>query len=79
VYYTNVIIVLNYIYKEFILPLNLALKSLYSFKDYSFIFTYKRKAIDLLIIFVFDRQEIFATVISLLKYKQVLSNTPEWP
>jgi hypothetical protein len=69
VYYTSVVIMLNYVYRESILPLNLALESLYNFKDYSSIFAYKRKAIDLPIIFVFDRQEIFATIISLLKYK----------
>jgi hypothetical protein len=77
VYYTSVVVVLNYIHRESILSLNLALKSLYNSKDYSFIFAYKYKAIDLSAIFVFDRQEIFTTVISLLKYKQVLSNTPE--
>ena len=78
-YYTSIVIVLDYAYRESILPSNLALESLYSSKDYSSIFAYKRKAIDLPAIFVFDWQEIFATVISLLKYKQVLSNTPEWP
>jgi hypothetical protein len=77
VYYTSVVVMLNYVYKESILPLNPALESLYSSKDYSSIFAYKYKAIDLPAIFVFNRQEIFATVISLLKYKQVLSNTLE--
>jgi hypothetical protein len=69
VYYTSVVVVLNYIYREFILSLNLALESLYSSKDYSFIFAYKYKAIDLPAVFVFNWQEIFTTVISLLKYK----------
>jgi hypothetical protein len=69
VYYTSVVVVLNYVYRESILSLNLVLESLYSFKDYSSIFACKRKAIDLSAIFVFNRQEIFATVISLLEYK----------
>jgi hypothetical protein len=77
VYYTSVVVVLNYVHRESILPLNPALKSLYSSKDRSSIFAYKHKAIDLPAVFVFNRQEIFATVISLLKYKQVLSNTLE--
>jgi hypothetical protein len=59
--------VLNYIHRETILPSDLALESLYSSKDYSFIFAYKRITIDLPAIFVFDRQEIFVSVISLLK------------
>jgi hypothetical protein len=69
VYYTNIVVVLNYVYRESILPSNPALESLYSSKDYSFIFAYEYKAIDLPAVFVFDRQEIFTTVISLLKYK----------
>jgi hypothetical protein len=54
VYYTSVVIVLNYVYREFILSLNLVLKSLYSSKDRSFIFAYKYKGIDLSTIFVFN-------------------------
>jgi hypothetical protein len=69
VYYTSVVIMLNYAHREFILPSNPALESLYSSKDRSFIFAYKYKAIDLPAVFVFDRQEIFATIISLLEYK----------
>jgi hypothetical protein len=46
--------VLNYVYRESILPLNLVLESLYSSKDYSSIFACERKAIDLLVIFVFN-------------------------
>jgi hypothetical protein len=69
VYYTSVVVVLNYVHREFILPLNPVLESLYSSKDYSSIFAYKYKAIDLLAVFVFNRQEIFTTIISLLKYK----------
>jgi hypothetical protein len=69
VYYTSVVVVLNYIHRESILSSNPALESLYNSKDRSSIFAYKRKAIDLLAIFVFNRQEIFTTVISLLKYK----------
>jgi hypothetical protein len=45
---------LNYIYKETILLLNLVLKSLYSFKDYSSTFIYKYKPIDFSVIFVFN-------------------------
>jgi hypothetical protein len=54
VYYTSVVIVLDYAHRETILPLNPALKSLYGFKDYSSIFTWERKPIDLPAIFVFD-------------------------
>jgi hypothetical protein len=55
VYYTSVVVVLNYVHRESILPSNPVLESLYSSKDYSSIFAYKRKAIDLPAIFVFDR------------------------
>ena len=78
-YYTNVVIVLDYIHRETVLPSNSALESLYYSKDRSSILTSKREPIDLPTIFILNRQEIFTTVISLLKYKQVLGYTLEWP
>ena len=55
VYYTSVVVVLDYIYREAVLPSNPALKSLYYFKDRSSIFTYKYKLIDLPAVFIFNR------------------------
>jgi hypothetical protein len=45
---------LNYIYKETILLMDLALKPFNSFKDYSFIFIYKYKPKELATIFVLN-------------------------
>jgi hypothetical protein len=45
---------LNYIYKETILLINLALKPFNSLKDYSFIFIYKYKLKELTIIFILN-------------------------
>jgi hypothetical protein len=45
---------LNYIYRETILPIDLALKSLNSPKDYSFVFIYKYKSKELAAIFVLN-------------------------
>jgi hypothetical protein len=45
---------LNYIYKETILPIDLVLKPFNSSKDYSFIFIYKYKSKELTIIFILN-------------------------
>jgi hypothetical protein len=45
---------LNYIYKEIILPINLALKPFNSLKDYSSVFVYKYKPKELIIIFILN-------------------------
>jgi hypothetical protein len=45
---------LNYIYKEIILLINLVLKPFNSLKNYSFIFIYKYKPKELIIIFIFN-------------------------
>jgi hypothetical protein len=45
---------LNYIYKETILLINLVFKPFYSFKNYSSIFIYKYKLKELIIIFIIN-------------------------
>jgi hypothetical protein len=45
---------LNYIYKETILLIDLVLKPFNSPKDYSFVFIYKYKSKELIIIFVLN-------------------------
>jgi hypothetical protein len=74
-FYINVVIVLDFIYKETILSSNSALESFNYFKDYNSVFINKRKSVKLPVIFIFNRQKIFITVIASFKYKQVLSDT----
>jgi hypothetical protein len=45
---------LNYIYKETILPINLALKPFNSLKDFSSVFIYKYKPKELAAIFILN-------------------------
>jgi hypothetical protein len=79
VYYTSVVVVLDFIYRETVLSSNPALESFNYSKDRSSVFNSERKPVELSAVFILDRQKIFVTVISLLEYKQVLSDTLERP
>ena len=77
VYHTSVVVVLNYVHRETVLPSNPALESFDCSKDRSSVFASERKHVELPAIFILDRQKIFATVIASFEYKQVLSDAPE--
>ena len=78
-YHISVVVVLNHVYRETVLLSNSALESFDYSKDRSSVFTSERKPVELLAIFILDRQKIFTTVIASFEYKQVSSVALEWP
>ena len=76
-YHTSVVVVLDYVHRETVLPSNPALESFDYSKDRSSVFTSERKPVELPAIFILNRQKIFTTVIASFEYKQVLGDALE--